>query len=478
MLPSERENAAGSRRHLLWLGLILAAGVAVRLLLWGHFQGRPLSIGDELDYHHLGESLSQTGEFALPKYGLTSLRPPLFPFIVAGLYRLFGAGNFDAVRLALAGLSLILPILVYSLASDLYGRREGLCAAAIGAFYPSLLGFNNLVLTEIPFTLLLALFVWTVHRGVRGGGIGWLVLAGAVLGLGALTRSVLWLFPPILALYLLWAWRGRPGGPRPEFPKRVAAALVPAIVFAAAITPWTIRNTRLQKTFTTIDSMSGRNVMMGNYEYTPMFRAWDAISIKGKEAWFRVLAERYPEYDNLTQGQADKLAMKEAVRFVRAHPGLTFRRDVVKFFAFWQLERELIAGVVNENFGRFPTWAVLALAALVFGSYVFCLVTGIFGFAVSPPADRRTDVLIFLMTAFICGLHVLSFGHSRYHLPLMPLVGVYAPAAFLHLRSVWGRRNEWSFRAAALVSLTLAGWWLFEVVAVDSARMGKVFTPS
>jgi hypothetical protein len=59
------------------------------------------------------------------------------------------------------------------------------------------------------------------------------------------------------------------------------------------------------------------------------------------------------------------------------------------------------------------------------------------------------------------------FGHSRYHLPLIPLVLVYAAGALTHAGAIWRQRTSPRFAlAVALCAVLFAGWaWSF--VAVD-----------
>jgi 4-amino-4-deoxy-L-arabinose transferase-like glycosyltransferase len=450
---------AGVNVALVW---VLAAGAVVRLAVWAWAGGTPPVIADERDYDAIAVRLVERGEFAL-EGRLTSIRPPLYPAVVAGVYRLCGVGSYRAVHLLQAAVSLATTLLVYRLGTRLGSRRVATWAAGLYAFYPSLLLYNNLLLTEVLFTGLLTAACCVLARGYQRDSIADLGGGGVLLGLGALTRSVLWLFPPVLAVYLLATWRGPAG-------RRLTAALVMALGFAATIAPWAARNTRLQRTFITIDVMGGRNFMMGNYEYTPLHRAWTAIEIQGERSWIEVLRARHGGLSGLTQGQIDKLAQREAVRFVLGHPALTLRRDVIKFFNFWGLERELIAGAARGHFGRVPAPALAALTLLIFGGYAVTVVSAVFGAAVRPPADRRSHGLLLLFIAFVCGLHTLSFGHSRYHLPLIPLALVYSARAVADPRAIWSRRGTWAFGLdCALAGLLVAGW-CWEVFAVDLDR--------
>jgi 4-amino-4-deoxy-L-arabinose transferase-like glycosyltransferase len=443
--------------------VILLAGAVVRLALWAWFQGCPIEIEDEREYNQIAVNLLVRGEFALEAGQPTSIRPPLYPAFVAAVYALFGRENYQAVRLLQAALSLANVLLLYRLGTDVLSRRAGLWLAGLFCFYPSFLGYDNLLLTEVLFTLLLCatclLLVWSLQRQ----SLGCLVLAGLCLGLAALTRSVVWLFPPVLGAFLLLAWKG-------SLARRLVAAVAVAAAFAVTVAPWAVRNTRLQQTFVTIDTMGGRNFMMGNYRHTPLYRSWDAISLDGEQSWVAEVNATYPVVERQTQGQLDKLALRQGLAFVKANPGLTLRRDLVKFFDFWGLERELLAGAARGWFGSVGRPALLALTVLVLGSYALALIVGIFGMVLAPPADWRVHALLLLVIAFVCGIHTLVFAHSRYHLPIMPLVLVYTASAVVHARGIWQQRRRWRFwLAGGLGGVFVAGWlWLF--VAVDLER--------
>ena len=120
--------------------------------------------------------------------------------------------------------------------------------------------------------------------------------------------------------------------------RRITAAMILLGTFSLTLAPWAIRNTRIQGTFVPVDTMGGRNFMMGNYRYTPLYRSWDAISIEGTESWIHELTSFPPEMRN-TQAKLDRLAMRQGLRFVCDNPWLTLQRDIVKFFDFWGLER-------------------------------------------------------------------------------------------------------------------------------------------
>ena len=436
------------------------AGLVVRVLLLVWFRGEPLSIYDERDYHNLAVNLVEQGLFSLDGQVPASMRPPLYPAFVAGVYAVFGIGNFQAVRMVQAAVSLVNVVLLYYLGSEVYNRRIGTWAAAAFCFYPSMLGQNKLLLTETLFTFWLTLACLVIVRFFRRDQVWYLALAGVLIGLGALTRSVLWLLPPVLAVLVLGAWKA-------SFKRRLAAAALLIATFAVTIAPWAVRNTRLQKTLVTIDVMGGRNFMMGNYEHTPLYRAWDAISMEGPRNWYHVLEQQRPEVKQMTQGQRDKAALRYGLHYVWNHPGQTLKRDLVKFLNFWQLERSLVAGMSRGYFGGPPVGVVVLSTLLIFGSYAAAMISGIFGAVMAPPPKRAAYWFLLVMIAYVCGLHSLVFAHSRYHLPLLPLVLLFSGAALVARKEIWRRRSTTAFRLATASSGLLIGAWVWEILAVD-----------
>lgn len=454
------ETIAG--RHPKALVIILLLGTVVRLGVW-IWLGAHQPAHDERDYNALAENLVEHQQFAIRPDVPTSLRPPLYPFFVATVYQLFGVENWAAVYALQGLLSLVTVWIVYQLGSAAYSEQVGCWAAALTCFYPSLLVYNSLLLSEVLFIFLLCLTLSLIARGLRQNSLLVWAVVGATLGLAALTRSVLWLFPPVLAVYMLTLAPG-------TLFRRCSAAALMIVGFTLTIAPWSIRNSLLQRTLITIDVMGGRNLMMGNYEYTPLYRAWDAISMQGDEAWNEVLRPERIAMQAKTQGQIDKLAMRYGLHFMLSHPGLTLERSLIKFVNFWQLERELVAGARQGELGAISYAGLLLLALLIAGSYAAAAITGIFGAVLCPPGNWRIHVIFLLLVAFVCALHTLTFGHSRYHLPLIPIVLIYSAAAITHTAGIWSQRLSGRFALAVTLCTLLALSWGWEIFWVDPQR--------
>ncbi len=203
---------------------------------------------------------------------------------------------------------------MYWIGRRLYDERAALVAAGITAFYPALVLANSLFLTETVFTFLLTAFVAALVALLQRPRPAVALSAGVLLGLAALTRSVVWPFPVVLAPLLAWL-----------VPSTLARRLVCCALllagFAAVVGPWAVRNTRLQGVPVVVDTMGGMNLRMGNYEFTPHDRIWDAVSQRGAQSWIVGIPPHPPGGGEWTEGQKERWAREQAVAFMRAAPG-------------------------------------------------------------------------------------------------------------------------------------------------------------
>ena len=425
------QASSGTQRVVAPLAVMLLVGLAVRIALLFMWQGEEPRIADEQDYDKIAVNLVERGEYAIFPGHPCSARPPLYPAFVAAVYQVAGVRNYQAVRGVQVLLGLVLVVQTYLFARRLYNPRVGLWAAALTCFYPSLVGFEYLLLSEVLFAVLLMAGLLALQRHLQKPSYWQLAWCGVWLGLATLARSVLWPFVPLLALAVFCMARGQ------RWPRRLAEAAIVTLAFVLTLAPWSVRTIRFEQAFIPVDTLGGRNMMMGNYEHTKLYRTWDTVAIRGPKQWNEVLARETPGYRQLTQGQRDKLAMQRGVRFALENPGLTAQRDIIKFFNFWQLERTLMAGLADGRWGQQPKLLVLGVGALTAGTYAVTLLLGVFGFVVLPPEERRLHWFLLLLVGFVCAVHTVVFGHERYHLSLMPIIFAYSAAAFVGLRDLW-----------------------------------------
>ena len=455
------EQTDSQSRRILFL--VIGLGLFVRLILVYATRNSGLMIVDEQHYHTLAVNLLHGHGFSWGPGSLTSIRPPLYPAFIGAIWLLTGTESVLIIRVFQIFISLANVYLLYRLGLLLFDRRVALLAAAGLAFYPSFLAFNTLILTEVLFTFLVTLTVFGVAILLKAES-DWLAWGtGVALGLAALVRSVLWPFPLVLCPFVFFVMPGKRH-------RRFWLAGCLLIGYGLVVGPWAVRNTRLQGVFTMVDTMGGITLLMGNYEHTPLNRAWDPVTLQGDQSIFQDLRAEHSDVSTWTEGRKEKWALRKALTYIREHPGLTFQRGVIKLANFWGLERTVIAGW-QQGLYHPPRWFVFVGTLIIPLFYVAVIVFACCGIFLSPPVEHRMHLLLLLVVGFITGIHTLAFGHERYHLPLIPLLLLYAASAVRH--QAWqGFHLRMHTAAAPLTAvIILLMIWTREVLVVDVDRI-------
>jgi 4-amino-4-deoxy-L-arabinose transferase-like glycosyltransferase len=452
-------------RRVLFLAFVL--GLAVRVAILANTGALGTKIVDEQHYSQIAQNIAGGNGFAWGPGEPTSIRPPLYPGLLAAVWTAI-PNSLQAIRVLQMLLTLATAVLVYRLGSRVYDPTVGAWAAAATWLYPSLIFANFLILTETLFTFLLIGFVLLAVRLIQDPRLSTAFACGATLGLAALTRSVLWPLPLLLCPLLTVLIRG------PLTRRLVLPALV-FVGYAVVVAPWAARNTRLQHVFTVVDTMGGINLRMGNYEYTPDDRMWDAVSLGGEKSWVHGLSTDLPGH-SVTEGEKEKWAQRKAIAYMRANPVITLRRAAIKFADFWGLEREFVAGV-QSGFYAPPTWFQVVATAAILLSYVALVTMAAAGVWIAAPRDWRVHAIVLLPVLLILAGHTIVFGHSRYHLPLIPLLALYGSAAAVAAR--WRiPRIVWSpaVAGAAVTVAVLLSIWVRQIVYSDFGRLASFFS--
>ena len=252
-----RMNRAGLCRFLREnrvLLLLLAAGLAARLCLAlpglltdpAERFSRPDSSG------YLGPALAlaESGRFLdAPGGEPSAVRAPGFPVLAALCYRLFGVGNNGALAIVLILVSTAAAIPVYLAGRELGDRRSGEIAAGLVLFNLTMMAQAPMLLSDTLLAFTAALqFCWFIRflRHGRPADFLWCILFAA---LGALIRPInsVWILP---ALVLLFA------APAPGWRRKLWTGAAAALLFAAILTPWMWRNSRIGAGFC-IDTNTG-----------------------------------------------------------------------------------------------------------------------------------------------------------------------------------------------------------------------------
>jgi len=91
-----------------------------------------------------------------------------------------------------------------------YGPLAGYIGAAMVAINPNLLFMANLPQSEMLFTILLLLLALSLHSYAQKQSVKWLIVSGILAGLAALTRSALYIYIPVILVWIYIIYSGTP----------------------------------------------------------------------------------------------------------------------------------------------------------------------------------------------------------------------------------------------------------------------------
>ena len=135
---------------------------------------------------------------------MTVDKPPLALMVQALSVRVFGWSSWSMlVPQALMGVASV--ALVYDLVARRFGRAGGFVGGAVLALTPIAVAVSRHNNPDALLVLCVVGALWAVVRGLEGGRVRWMVLAGVFVGLGFSTKmgAALLVVP---ALAVAWAW--------------------------------------------------------------------------------------------------------------------------------------------------------------------------------------------------------------------------------------------------------------------------------
>jgi len=155
-------------------------------------------VGDEAYYWDWGRRLD---------WGYFS-KPPFIAWMMAGAGWLGGDTVFG-LRLWAVLFGSGSMLFAFLLGRRLYGEKAGFFAGALVAAMPGAVLLNLLLTIDAPLVFFWSAALYLFHRLDRGGeSIGRRIAVAAgltlVLGLGHLSKQMMWLFPPLAVLYILF----------------------------------------------------------------------------------------------------------------------------------------------------------------------------------------------------------------------------------------------------------------------------------
>jgi 4-amino-4-deoxy-L-arabinose transferase-like glycosyltransferase len=335
--------------------------------------------------------------------GPTAWVGPLFPLLLAGVFKLFGVFTpLSAwVILTLDSLFSALTVgAVWEIAARCFNQKVARWSAWIWALYPAAMQYAVRWVWDTSLTTFLFSWVFVVALRMRSGAtLGRWALLGLLWGLTGLSNPALLIFLPACGL---WVLTGIPGWKR-----QAGGVLLAAVLFTSCLGPWTWRNWQVFHHFVPARGNFGAELYLGN----------------GPGATGLIMEHDHPIqapsqlrlYTRMGEISYSKMRGEQAMAFIHSDPMLFVGNTLKRVFFFW-------AGVPHPS--SKTEWVEYARNL----NFIFGSVCGLLGLALA--LHRKAPAAGLFAWAFLLLplVYYAVAAHARFRHPLEPLMvvlGVY-----------------------------------------------------
>jgi 4-amino-4-deoxy-L-arabinose transferase-like glycosyltransferase len=336
-----------------------------------------------------------------PATGATAWEPPLYPFLIAGVFKLFGVYSKLSAFLLLAinsVFSALTCIPIFLIGRRVFSEKVAVGAAWTWALFPYVMFWCTKWVWETSLSaLLVAVIFWmALTLEDREGWLPWLEF-GLLWGVSALSSTVLLSFLPAAGL---WAWYHRAKRRKPS----LAGVVLASLVFFACITPWLVRNERVFGKFIFIRDNFGAELRLGN-------------GTGADGTWMEYLhptQDVYAMRQYQSMGELAYIAMRkqQALNYIKADYGRFAGLCVKRFVYFW-------AGAPRPS----QDWQSQQIKNSLFLASSILMFWGL-GRALRQ--HRPGAWLFFWLIVSYTTIYYVVFPHPRYRHPIEPQMAILA----------------------------------------------------
>ncbi len=420
------ESTPASRAALAW---IVLSGFALRVavMLWTKAYlfppTAPITDPEREGWYfgyeigRVARSIAEGHGFASPFHGNTgptAWLAPVYPYMLAGVFRVFGIYS-PASGIAILTFNSLCAALtcvpMYLIAQRTLGRRAALWSAWTWALLPMFFAIPVKWAWETSFsTLLFMLALLLTQRLGESDWRAWFAW-GLAWGTIALTNPSLLSVAPFALLWACWRrWQDQRA-----FATHAVLAVLAAMV---TITPWLVRNHETFGEWMFVRDNFGAELRFGNAEQARgIWLGWMNPSNSNTEL------ERYREAGELRYIAEKK---RDALAFIRARPAFFLDLCVRRALLFWCGIPEIWSEDITPR-DVLPQWPQIALASLAFAG-------------LAEMARRHGSAAWFFAPALAVypALYYVTFPDARYRFPIEPvmvMLAVYAVSQSWNARS-------------------------------------------
>ena len=418
-------NVATSVRAKAWPRLgspwtIVLAALAVRLVAMG------LSYTNRLDpardhwtfgweTARVARSIAAGEGFSSPypePTGPTTLVPPVYAYLTAGVFRLVGTYTLASalVMLTLNNLFSALTCLpIFFMGRRVFGLSTAILAGWIFALFPWAVALADATVWDTTLTtLLFSLVVLATLRLERSTSWRAWLAYGALWGVAALTNPAVLSTLPFLGAWV-WLRHRRRGG------NATGLAMAASLVFLVVVAPWIWRSSRTYGRFVAFRGGVGLEVLVGSSDDTSTVLNIGLLPAENPAEMEKLKRLGEPAYMAEKQREARELIARRPLRYL----GLTLRRILHTWTAVWDFPPRLS---LDES--GLPNVLMYSLVSLL-------AFTGLYR-----AIQARPDGLIPLVIPLICLplAYYLTHSEVRYRHPIDPLIVLFVAYGLMAIR--------------------------------------------
>jgi 4-amino-4-deoxy-L-arabinose transferase-like glycosyltransferase len=411
------EPPSRNRLHPYILMVLVALAVRLAVIPFTYREWMDPFVLEHWAFGLIARSIASGHGFGSPfaDTGRSALLPPVYSYLLAGIFKIFGIETKTSVLVALSLNSLfsaLTCIPVFFLARQAFGQRVakwagwGWAFSPYGVYYGADWAWSTCLVTlEL---CCLFLFAWRLENSSRIRD--WL-LFGALCGVAALTEPVVLAVLPLLGIYTLYR-RFRLA--RPWKAQTIAVALAGL----AVLSPWLIRNYELFHRFIPVRSGFGLELYIGNNGYT---QHWVNRSLHPNHS-----DSELSEYERVGEIAYMDHKLRQARDYIRSHPAwfawMTMRRIIYMWTGYWSFDRAYLKDEPLDP----PNIFVNTTMSLL----------GLWGLWCVFQRDHALGVRFAIVLLFFPLTYYISHPETYYFRPVDPLIVVLAAVA------VAGRTKE------------------------------------
>jgi hypothetical protein len=377
------------RTSQFWM-VAIAVFLRVSWIIIGHtykFKTADDNFGFGWEMGRIGAAIASGRGFSDPfgaPTGPTAWEPPLYPYLIAGVFHIFGIYSRASafVLLTLNSMfSSLTCVPIFHIARRIFSEKVAVGSAWSWVLLPYVMFWCTRWVWETSLSaLLIAVIVWlALTLEERDGVKPWLGF-GVLWGIAALNSTVLLAFLPASGL---WAWYRRAKRGKSSW----TGVLVASVIFLVCVTPWLMRNYETFGEFVFLRDNFGAELRLGNgngadgtwMEYlhpTQDLYAMREYQAMGELPYIEMRRQEALDYIRADYGGFAVLCLKRFIYYWAGAPkaGRTWWLEQVKnslFLAssvlmFWGLGRALRRGKPGA---WLLFWLILSYSAIYYVVY-------------------------------------------------------------------------------------------------------------